>query len=189
MYLNPTPHMHIFQFVEARSCRRSTSQRRLNFKPFFLPLPTPPFPPPPCSSSSLSQQPRQRERERRNCLSPSSLIFYLLSHFSFLGCMILHGFTFFFFLFFWLGFGCVWVDSCGWHFWSILVFCRNFWVALHLCLVSTLKVLFLCLLSRCKLELQDFWVLVNWFCVVKFCCSLLSFQAWAAVDLHALCMC
>lgn len=98
MYLNPTPHMHIFQFVEARSCRRSTSQRRLNFKPFFLPLPTPPFPPPPpCSSSSLSQQPRQRERERRNCLSPSSLIFYLLSHFSFLGCMILHGFTFFFF--------------------------------------------------------------------------------------------
>lgn len=71
---------------------------RLNYKPFFLPLPTPPFPPSPSSSLlilPLSTTHSERERERGETAFLTPLTFYLLSQFSFLGCMILHGFIFF----------------------------------------------------------------------------------------------
>lgn len=158
---------------------------RLNYKPFFLPLPTPPFPPSPSSSLlilPLSTTHSEREREREEKLLFSLLLHFIcwVSSHSLVAWFCMVSFFFVFLVRIWL--------CPGWF--LLLTFLVNLGLLLQLlsCIVSVLvlilKVLFLCLPSCCKLELQDFWMLVN-----CFCWSLLSFPAWDAVDLHALCLC
>lgn len=158
---------------------------RLNYKPFFLPLPTPPFPPSPSSSLlvlplTTTHSERERERERRNCFSHSS---YILSVESVLIPWLHDSAWFHFFLFFGLEFGCVRVDSCCWHFWSILVFCCNFWVALFLCWFWFWKFYFFAcpLVASLSCRISGCW----WIAFVEVCCLSQLEMQW--ICMHCVC--